>query len=107
MNERREHPRLANRFEGKWQGASGMARCQVSDLSLSGCFVQSLSAPAPNEKTLVTIEIGSQTFSFEGEVVYVEPAMGFAVRFRDLGADDLDHLRDLLLSLQPKSASAG
>jgi hypothetical protein len=102
LPERRQHPRLANRFDGRWQGASGMTRCQVSDLSLGGCYVQSLSAPAVRETTVVTIEFGAHALSFHGEVVYVEPAMGFAVRFQDLSADDLERLQALMTSLMPK-----
>jgi hypothetical protein len=99
MAERRQHPRLGNRFDGNWTGASTRSHCQVADLSLAGCYVNSLVAPAPRETTVVTVNLGAHSIALRGEVVYVEAGMGFAVKFHDLAPDDLKQLHELVASL--------
>ena len=45
VRERRRTPRVSGPFTATWTGASGPA-CRVPDVSVHGCFVNSLSAPA-------------------------------------------------------------
>lgn len=106
-DERRQHPRVARPFEGTWKGASGMTRCRVADISIGGCFVQTLAMPAAGETTVVTIAFGQDhTLAFTGQVVYVDPGMGFAMQFTPLAADALGELRRLLEALATDRASA-
>jgi hypothetical protein len=98
---RRVHERIVYPLDGQWRGASGGNRCRVGDISMGGCFIFSLSVPTRNERTVVTIELSSgQTIALPGEIVYVEPSMGFGVRFDDLDEGTrrdltalIDHLR--------------
>jgi PilZ domain-containing protein len=102
--ERRQHPRIAKRFEGTWQGASGATGCSVSDVSIGGCYVHSLPTPAVGDETIVTIDFGlGRTLSLAGQVVYVEPGMGFGFRFHDLTAEEMTRLRQRLDELQASS----
>jgi hypothetical protein len=100
VNERRAEQRIAKRFEGTWEGASGGGQCVVTDLSQSGCYVQTLAAPRAGEDTRVTIQFGAHGCTCRGRVVYVEAGMGFAVKFLDLSATDASVLRDLIDALQ-------
>jgi PilZ domain len=87
FNERREHRRLAQPFEARWEGASGSGQCRLSDLSVGGCFVQAMAQPAVGERTKVTIAAGPQTLTIAGRVVAVERGLGFSMQF-DAATDD-------------------
>ena len=97
--DRRKHPRLARPFEGHWSGASGTSSCRVADISLGGCFVQSLAMPSAGETTQVTIDFGDQSLTLDGRVAYVDPGMGFAVEFTALPAADRAQLVQVLQAL--------
>ena len=54
-------------------------------MSLGGCFVQTLATPTAGDETQVTITFGKDvSITFAGKVIYVEPTMGFAVKFNEL-----------------------
>jgi hypothetical protein len=100
-SERRQHYRLVRPFDGSWRGASGTSACRISDISLGGCFVQSVAVPEKGEETTVTVAIpGSRTIALSGTVVYVEPNMGFALRFRPLEAAEHEELSRVIESLK-------
>jgi hypothetical protein len=104
-DERRKYRRLSHPFEGSWTGASGGAsRCRIGDISLGGCFIQSLATPTPGEATTITFEVGSHRLSFDGTVVYNEPGMGFAVQFGAVRAEELAELGRLLEALEKGQA---
>jgi PilZ domain-containing protein len=104
--ERRQHSRVSKRFDGTWRGASGATRCSISDISLSGCFVHGLSVPSKGEHTVVTVEFGPHnSLSFAGDVIYGEPGMGFAVRFRSIEQSDFQRLTQLLDELRAEIAT--
>jgi len=85
--ERRQHTRLAYPLEGSWRGASGATRCRISDISVTGCFIQSLAAPAIGEHTTISVEFGpDDTVAITGRVAYTERGMGFGVEFIDVDA---------------------
>lgn len=98
--ERRRHPRVARPLEGTWKGASGTGACRIADISLGGCFIQSLAMPAVGEETMITVVSGNHRLSFAGEIVYVEPGMGFAIKFQRVPEDELGQLLDLLKSIE-------
>ena len=99
-DERRQHARVQRPFEGFWSGASGAMRCRIADISLGGCFVQSLAAPAVGERTVVTVTFGdTPSMSFAGTVAYVENGMGFAVTFDEVAGPDRQRLDEFLKAL--------
>ena len=102
--ERRRYARVSQPFDGSWRGASGATKCRLSDISLGGCFVQSLALPTPGETTVISIAIGpDHSLTFTGRVVYVDPGMGFAVQFHEIRQPDVDELLRLFSALQPDS----
>jgi hypothetical protein len=99
--ENRRHARITRPFDGNWRGASGASRCRISDLSLGGCYVQSLASPTAGEQTVVTIRFGNeQSLSLTGKVVYVDAAMGFAVEFILVTAEVAEQLELLIEELR-------
>jgi len=98
--ERRQHQRLARPFEGSWRGASGANRCRIVDLSLGGCFIETLATPTAGDETRVTINLGpGMEMTFSGSVIYVEAKMGFAVKFHDLDPQAAEQVAQMLEAL--------
>ena len=94
--EQRRHDRLSRPLEGSWRGSSGQAPCRIMDLSMGGCFLQSMANPAKGEETLVTIRIDDErSLALAGHVVYVETGMGFAVEFAPMNEADAKNLQAL------------
>jgi hypothetical protein len=102
-SERRKHQRHVRPFEGTYSGAS--TRCRIVDISVGGCFVQSIGGPNPGEPTVVTVFIGHHQLVFSGKVVYVDHGMGFAVQFTDVAQTELDELARLLAALETKASA--
>lgn len=98
--ERRQHPRFARPLDGAWSGASGTGQCRIADISVGGCFIESLAMPAVGETSVVTVDVGDHSMSFKGEVLYAEPNMGFAVKFRPIPDDQMDGLLRFIRSLE-------
>ena len=103
--DRREHPRVVKRFEGGWRGASGRGLCTVTDLSLGGCFLETRAAPAKGEGTAVALQFGAHEISLQGDVVYVEPGMGFGVRFNGLTNAEQSRLREIVEAVLSTAAT--
>lgn len=80
MDERRRAPRIKGPFQATWAGGPG--NCLAMDLSLAGCYVNSVTAPAPDAPVVVSlISPQGKTLDLPGRVVYVNAAAGFAVQF--------------------------
>ena len=89
MDERRRHARVRGPFEGHWHGGSGATECRISDVSLGGCFVETVVQPTKGESTSLTIIFApDQTLTLAGHVVYAEAGLGFAVQFDALSPED-------------------
>ena len=105
--DRRRHKRVSRPFEGSWRGASGASSCRISDVSLGGCFVQTLATPTAGDETQVTITFGKDvSITFAGKVIYVEPTMGFAVKFNELNDEGSEAVRRLIDALGGRDGKA-
>lgn len=97
MDERRRHARVRGPFEGHWRGGSGATECRISDVSLGGCFVETVVQPTKGEATAVTILFaGDRSMTLAGHVVYSEAGLGFAVEFDALSPEDTATLKSFL-----------
>lgn len=97
--ERRQFQRCTNPLDGTWNGASGTGTCRIAGISAGGCFIESIALPAVGETAVVSVRVAEHAMSFTGEVLYVEPAMGFAVKFGEISKEQLDGLLRFLQSL--------
>jgi hypothetical protein len=79
---RRYHERLRGPFDGKWDGASGMRACRITDLSAGGCFIDVMASPEVGTDIQITVELDGRSFTVPATVAYVDRVQGFAVRFR-------------------------
>ena len=80
MAERRAHPRVRGPFEGYWDG-SGRQGGRIVDLSVGGCFIESVTLPKAGQTVTVSIAISGGQINLPAEVLYAESNQGFAVRF--------------------------
>lgn len=81
--ERRNARRFPGPFDGGWNGESGTRECRITDLSVGGCFIDSLSNQSVGTRVMVLIKLGGQTLRLRSEVAYVDRIQGFAVSFTD------------------------
>ena len=95
-SERRRYQRLVRPLHATFRGGSGATACRIADISWGGCFVQTLTTQQNHERTEVSFLVASDTLALEGQVVYVEAGMGFAVQFDPLTAEHVRVLKDLL-----------
>jgi len=92
VSERREYPRAKGPFEGWWDG-SGRQGGRVTDLSVGGCFVESVAQPVVGQVVIVWLAIGAGQIQLPAEVMYCESNHGFAVRFVEVPQAILDVVR--------------
>ena len=91
-DERRRERRLPALFEVVWQGAAGRHEARTADLSLGGCFVDTIAQAAVGETVAVMLRLPAGGWiELQGEVTYQFPSMGFGVRFT--GASEADRRR--------------
>jgi hypothetical protein len=83
VNDRRAHPRVKGPFEGFWDGSVTQVG-RIVDLSVGGCFVESVTLPSTGRVVTVSLAVTGGQINLSAEVLYVEPALGFAVRFVDM-----------------------
>jgi len=94
MPERREHVRIVGPFEGHWHGGSGATECRITDISLGGCFVETILQPQRGEATEVSVRFhDGTTMTLAGHVVYTDSGVGFGVAFRRLTDEEVEALR--------------
>lgn len=98
--ERRHDKRFHGPFDGGWNGESGVRECRITDLSVGGCFVDSLSSNSIGTKVEVFLEIAARTLRLRAEVVYVDKVQGFAVSFTDNDPAVVSVLSDVLAMLE-------
>src|SRR5689334_1267545 len=96
MTERRTQPRIAKVLDATWHALSGNAPCRVTDISVQGCFVDAVLAPQVNDETDVTVAVGDTLIRLQGRVRYVEPRLGFGLRFNALTEVQRNELRPIL-----------
>jgi hypothetical protein len=96
MRERRKDVRVPKRLEVRWNGFSSCMPAVTADISLGGCYVESLHPV--NTGDLLCFDFAraaNQSLRLHGQVLYRHPNIGFGVRFTDSNAGEriLDLLR--------------
>ena len=56
---------------------------RTSDVSRTGCYVDTRNPPPAGTQILLRLTQQGQTFSTEARVVYVSPGLGMGVRFQE------------------------
>lgn len=97
--ERREEYRVPVSLEVLWEGASGQHTARISDISLGGCYLDTLGSATPGEIIGLTIKLpGGELLNLRGEVAYHLPHQGFSVCFTFLTDEEQYSLSQLITS---------
>jgi hypothetical protein len=83
--ERRNSERVPVSYEVQWEGVSGKYESRVSDISDTGCYIESFGQASIGE--IIKFEVilpNSDRLALQGEIVYSLPNMGFGLRFISL-----------------------
>ncbi|HKX83134.1 MAG TPA: PilZ domain-containing protein [Pyrinomonadaceae bacterium] len=83
--ERRESERQPFLDEIMLEFSSGKREARVSDISMGGCYVDSIAGVTEGEPVSFDMSTGDGTsLAFTGEVAYVFPGMGFGIKFTNI-----------------------
>ena len=96
-NERREDARSHVSIEAWWEGLSGRHQARVSDLSLGGCFIDSLGKADIGELILFAIKQPDGSWlQLRGQVASTDQHVGFSLAFTYLTEDEQHALAELI-----------
>jgi hypothetical protein len=103
MRERRGNERKRLLLEAKWESMSGAHEARVDDVSLGGCFVNTLGRVEPEEEVNLQIQLPSGPWlPLRGYVTSYQPGVGFGVSFNSLNEEETAALRELIASAKEK-----
>jgi len=96
--EQRRHKRFVISLEARWDGLSGKgALSRVSDISLGGCYVESMGQPGVGERITVAIQTPTKNWlHLQSDVVSNEIGIGFSVRFVSLSDAEREVIEHLI-----------
>lgn len=73
--------------------SAGRRASRISDLSIGGCYVESISTYRIGEELAFELKSDGRTLRFTGEVAYVLEGFGFGLKFTNLGPEHLEFLK--------------
>jgi hypothetical protein len=83
--ERRSQERVKIVLEARWEGLAGRHEARLSDLSPSGCFIESIGLVQLHELVRFEIQLPwGRWLPLQGEVVSCQIGFGFAIRLTEL-----------------------
>jgi Tfp pilus assembly protein PilZ len=95
--ERRKHNRVPTLIDLAWEGAAGKYEARTSDLSMGGCFIDTIAQVAVGEMIKFKLRLpAGDWIEMQGEVVYTQPSLGFGVRFTTISDYDRKRLKWLV-----------
>ena len=78
---KRQSPRLPVSLECKVEGASGVGTMCISDLSPTGCYVDTRTAVAVGSLVTIRMMVAGQLLTLTGCVAHSHPTIGFGMQF--------------------------
>jgi PilZ domain-containing protein len=102
-DERRSSERKRLLLEAKWESMSNTHEARVDDVSVGGCFVNTLGRVELNEEVNLQIQLPSGAWlPLRGHVTSYQPGVGFGVAFTSLSEMETAALKELIASAQEK-----
>ena len=83
-SEQRHQPRYPVLLECEVQGASGRTLMRVSDLSVTGCYIDTSAGVAVGGSITVRLNIEDEHVTLRGHVTHAQPGIGFGMKFDGL-----------------------
>jgi PilZ domain-containing protein len=102
-DERRSSKRKRLLLEAKWESMSNTHEARVDDVSVGGCFVNTLGRVELNEEVNLQIQLPSGAWlPLRGHVTSYQAGVGFGVAFTSLSEMETAALKELIASAQEK-----
>jgi len=95
-----EHDPVTVSFDVVWQGSSGKQDARMSEISMDGCFIDSITQGRTLGE-LVEFKVHLPTgpwISLQGELVNEDYPIGFGLRFSELGEDEKRLLAEVVIA---------
>src|SRR6476620_1360387 len=93
----RKHERTSYLNEVMLEWSSGKREARISDLSLGGCFVDTIVTIRPGDDVVVRVSSkDGESLVLNGKVAYVMDGFGFGMSFIDLTDDAKNSLKQIL-----------
>jgi hypothetical protein len=97
MADKRRDERVSLPLEARCEGLSGKYTARLSDVSIGGCYVETLALVAVGERIRFEIQLPTgRWLPLHGEVVYHQQNLGFGVRFTELSELDREMLAHII-----------
>lgn len=101
--ERRSNQRKRLLLEAKWESMSSAHEARVDDVSVGGCFVNTLGRVELNEVVNLELQLPSgQWLPLQGNVVSCQPGVGFGLSFTSLDEKQIALLNELIATTKEK-----
>ena len=98
--ERRQAPRAMVPLDGEWLTSLGRRVGRIADISMGGCFVESIAMPSVGEEVSIKVALpGAQILDVLGEVAYTLNGFGFGVQFFALTPEQHELLGEAMRGL--------
>lgn len=93
----RLHERKTVAIDAVLDSSSGLRESRISDLSMGGCYVESITDFSPGEPVAFElIDTAGGSVGFTGEVAYILEGFGFGLRFTNVGPEQLKFLHEAI-----------
>jgi hypothetical protein len=97
--ERREEERKEITLDVRWEGGAGRHPARISDLSLGGCYLDTLGGVEVGEVISLEIKLPSgEWLPLRGTVAFYHPGLGFSVCFTFLTDEEQSQLTEIINS---------
>jgi hypothetical protein len=108
VTEQRKDARVPVRLEVEWGALPSRFPDVTSDVSLGGCYVESLNSVKVGQVLNLSLSLPSnKTLRFRGEVRYHQPTIGFGVKFLQLSPSEQATLDALIRYWAKRSSIRG
>src|SRR5688500_10708380 len=98
-NNRRQNARINISLEVLLESTSGKRDSRISDLSMGGCFVDSIANVVEGEVLNITLHLpNGQWLKLTGAVVYIYSGFGFGLRFLGITDEEQEQLEQVIVS---------
>lgn len=95
-DEQRDQPRVPVFLDVAWEG-TGQLTARTSDLSLGGCFIDTVSRVTEGETVRFRLRMpDGDWLQLMGVVAYTYPNIGFGLRFVDMSTEAQSKLKQLI-----------
>jgi hypothetical protein len=101
--EERQHPPLPVSLECHLVGTSGRMTVRISDVSLTGCYVDTRTEIAAGSVAIITVSVRGEVMTLSGVVTHTHPGLGFGMQFDALSEKTHRQIEALLRSLSSES----